>query len=73
MESKKKKLDQLRKNFNLLIGALGSLAYAIFAWGVDGFLLQQHNGSMPWLKLAFGFPAVLLIFLNCNIDQHQKQ
>ena len=63
MERKKKKLDQLRKNFNLLIGALGGLAYVVFAWGVDGFLLQQHNGSMPWLKLALGLPAVLLIFL----------
>ena len=63
MESKKKNLDQLRKNFNLLIGALGSLAYAILAWGVDSYLLQSHNGSMPWLKMALGLPAVLLIFL----------
>ena len=63
MENKRKKLDQLRKNFTLLIGALGSLAYAIFAWGVDALLLQQNNGSIPWLKLALGFPAVLLIFL----------
>ena len=63
MESKRKKPVQLRRNFHLLIGALGSLAYVIFSWGVDGFLLQQHNGSMPWLKLAFGFPTVLLIFL----------
>ena len=63
MEHKKKKLDQPRKKFDLLIGALGGLVYSIFAWGVDGCLLQQHNGSMPWLKLAFGFPAVLLIFL----------
>jgi len=63
MERKKKKLVQLRKSFNLLIGALGGLAYAIFAWGVDACILQQHNGSMPWLKLAFCFPVVLLIFL----------
>ncbi len=63
MEIKKKNPDQMRKNFNLAIGALGSLTYAIFAWGIDGFMLQSHNGSMPWLKLAVGLPAALLIFL----------
>jgi len=63
MERKKKNLDQLRKNLNLSIGALGGLSYVIFALGVDGFQLQGHNGSMPCLKLALGLPAVLLIFI----------
>ncbi|MDP2966701.1 MAG: hypothetical protein Q8N39_11820 [Pelolinea sp.] len=63
MESKKKKLEQLRKHLDILIGALGGLAYAVLTWGIDGYLLQQNNGSVPWLKLAIGTPVVILIFI----------
>lgn len=67
METRKKKIEQLRKRFDILIGALGSFAYALFAWGVDSYLLQQNNGSAPWLKLAFGIPATLIIFFIASL------
>lgn len=56
-------LEQFRKRTDILIGALGGLVYAVFAWGVDGYLLQQNNGSVPWLKLALGSPVVVLILI----------
>ena len=62
MERQEEKTGSITKKFDILIGVLGGLVYAIFAWGVDGYLLQQHNGSIPWLKLAFGIPVVFLIF-----------
>jgi len=62
MEIKKKKLEHLRKRLDILIGTLGGFAYAVLAWGVDGYFLQKNNGSLPWLKLAFGIPVVIIIF-----------
>lgn len=63
MKIKRQKLDLLKNRYTNAIGFLGALSYAVFAWGVDGYLLQQNNGSAPWLKLLICFPAVVLIFL----------
>jgi hypothetical protein len=62
MEIKKKMLEKIRKQQEILIGALGGLTYAAFSWGVDGYLLQQNNGSLPWLKFALGAPLAVAIF-----------
>ena len=62
MEIKKKKLEHLRKRLDILIGTLGGLAYSVLAWGIDGYLLKQNNGSVPWLKLAISIPVVIIIF-----------
>ena len=64
MDKKKKNLLYLKNRFVILIGAIGGLTYAVFAWGVDGYILQQNNGSVPWLKLAIGIsPSVVIFFL----------
>ena len=62
MEIKRKKMDLLKNRYTNAIGILDALSYAVFAWGVDGYLLQQNNGSAPWLKFLISFPAVVLIF-----------
>ncbi len=63
MIKKKKDLHYLKNKFIILIGIFGGLAYAIFAWGIDGYILQKNNGSIPWLKLFIGVIPSVLIFL----------
>ncbi|KAF0110895.1 MAG: Uncharacterized protein FD147_1359 [Chloroflexi bacterium] len=35
-------------------GLAGGLAFAIFTWGVDGFLLASAHGAYPWAKFIPG-------------------
>lgn len=63
MERKRKFLDGERKKGEILIGLLGGIVYAVFVWGLDGFILQQINGSLPWLKFLIGTPIVMFIFM----------
>jgi len=38
------------------LGVLCGCAFALLAWGVDGYLLAKAHAALPWLKLAFGLP-----------------
>lgn len=40
--------------FGLLFGLSAGLAFAVFAWGVDGFLLARAHGAYPWVKFIPG-------------------
>lgn len=40
--------------FGLLFGLTAGLAFAVFAWGVDGFLLARAHGAYPWIKFLPG-------------------
>lgn len=40
-------------------GVMVGLSFAIFTWGVDGFILNNFHGLQPWLK--FGIGAILCI------------
>jgi len=51
-----------RQKLNILIGMAAGLVYAIFAWGIDDYLLFKANASLPWLKFALAILPVLLIF-----------
>lgn len=47
--------------FGIWFGAALGLAFAIFAWGVDAFLLNWMNGLYPWLKFLGGvLPCVVV-------------
>lgn len=63
LDRKRNELNQTRMRMNIIIGVLGGIAYAVFAWGVDGYLLQMNNGSVPWLKLVIGTPIVILLII----------
>ncbi len=40
--------------YGLFYGAMLGLSFAIFAWGVDGYLLSRAHAVQPWLKLIIG-------------------
>lgn len=47
--------------FGIWFGAALGIAFAIFTWGVDAFLLTRMNGLYPWLKFLGGvFPCVIV-------------
>ena len=47
--------------YGIWFGAFLGLAFALAAWGVDAFLLDQINGLLPWLKFLGG--AIPCIFV----------
>jgi hypothetical protein len=52
---------QFKHRFGIWYGVALGLSFAIFAWGVDSFLLSRMNGLLPWLKLLGGIlPCVIL-------------
>ena len=42
---------RLKHMFGIWFGAALGLSFAIFAWGIDSYLLDRMNGLYPWLKL----------------------
>ena len=52
--SKKKQL------VGMLYGLTAGLAFTIFAWGIDGYLLSRANGAFPWVKFI---PGLLICIL----------
>ncbi len=46
--SKKKQIS------GMLYGLVAGLAFAIFAWGLDGFMLARANAAYPWVKFIPG-------------------
>ena len=47
--------------FGIWFGVALGLAFAIFAWGFDSFLLSRMNGLYPWLKFLGGaIPCVVV-------------
>jgi hypothetical protein len=47
--------------FGIWFGVALGLAFAIFAWGMDAFLLNRMNGLYPWLKFLGGvLPCVIV-------------
>jgi hypothetical protein len=52
---RKKKL-----HLGLIYGLSGGLAFAVFAWGIDAWLLAQANSSYAWIKFVPGLIICLL-------------
>lgn len=55
-EDTDKRLEVLRlkRRLGMVYGLTLGLAFAVSAWGVDGYLLSQAHGMYPWLKFIIG-------------------
>lgn len=47
-------VSKRKQKAGLLYGLAAGLAFAIFAWGVDAFLLARAHGAFPWIKFIPG-------------------
>lgn len=58
----KPEVSKRKQVAGLLFGLAAGLAFAVFAWGVDAFLLASAHGTFAWVKFIPG----LLICLLCG-------
>ena len=61
LTSERTDIIRTKHNYGLWYGAMLGFSFAVFCWGLDGYLLSNHHGMQPWLK--FGFGAVLCTIL----------
>lgn len=45
----------------VLYGLAAGLAFAIFAWGMDGRILSEIHGAFPWYKFYLGLPISIIV------------
>lgn len=45
---------QSKRRYGFFFGASLGLLFAIATWGLDGYLLHQAHGLLPWLKFVTG-------------------
>lgn len=43
-----------KRIFGMLYGMVAGVTFACASWGLDGYLLSQSHGYLPWLSLATG-------------------
>jgi hypothetical protein len=60
--------------FGIWFGAALGFSFAIFAWGIDSFLLNRMNGLYPWLKFLGGVVPCALVgglagWLSARLDK----
>lgn len=58
----KTSVNNRKQLVGLLFGLTAGLAFAVFAWGVDGLVLAGAHGAYPWVKFIPG----LIISLICG-------
>lgn len=64
MENKKREIQKARNRQDVIIGLIAGVAYSLFAWGIDAYLLQISHYTAPWLKFLVGtIPVILIITL----------
>ncbi len=49
-----------KQQAGLFFGLAAGLAFAIFAWGMDGYLLTRSHGAYAWVNFLIGLPLCLL-------------
>lgn len=40
--------------YGLWFGMFLGLGFSVFTWGIDAYILSEHNGLQPWLKFLMG-------------------
>src|SRR5215207_9835242 len=50
-----------KRIYGIWFGAALGLTFAVFAWGVDAFLLSTMNSLYPWLKFAGGAVPTMIV------------
>jgi hypothetical protein len=43
-----------KRTFGIFYGITAGIAFACASWGLDGYLLSQSHGYLPWFNLAAG-------------------
>lgn len=43
-----------KHRYGLWFGFFLGLGFSVFSWGIDGYILNAHNGLQPWLKVLMG-------------------
>ena len=56
----KTNVNKEKQMVGLLYGVAAGLAFAIFAWGVDAFLLARAHSAYPWVKFLPGLLISLI-------------
>lgn len=51
---KRLEILRLKRRVGMVYGLMLGLAFAVSAWGVDGYLLSQAHAMYPWLKFTIG-------------------
>jgi hypothetical protein len=54
-------IHRIKRTYGILYGVVVGLAFAVFCWGIDGYILSNYHGIQPWLR--FGIGAVLCMIL----------
>lgn len=57
----KPEVSKRKQIAGLLFGLAAGLAFAVFAWGVDAFLLARAHGTFAWVKFIPGLLICLLV------------
>ena len=65
---------RIKRIYGLWFGAVLGLAFSIFAWGIDAFLLSRMHGLYPWLKFLGGVIPCMIIggftgWLSARLDK----
>jgi len=56
----KTSVNDRKQLVGLLFGLTAGLAFAVFAWGVDGLILAGAHGAYPWVKFIPGLIISLM-------------
>lgn len=56
----KPEISRQKQIAGLLYGLAGGLSFAVFTWGIDGFLLARAHGAFPWVKFIPGLVICLI-------------
>lgn len=52
---------RIKRMYGFWFGTALGLAFSVFAWGIDAYLLDRMHGLLPWLKFLGGvIPCMLL-------------
>ncbi len=54
-------VNKKKQIVGLLYGLAAGLAFSIFAWGIDAFLLANAHGSYPWVKFIPGLLISVIV------------
>lgn len=63
-----------KRAYGILYGAVVGLAFAVFCWGVDGYMLSNYHGIQPWLRFGIGtvlciIPGGIIGWLSAKLDK----
>lgn len=60
--------------YGIWYGIVVGLAFAVFCWGIDNYVLSKYNGIQPWLKFEVGALLCMIVggitgWLSAKLDK----